>query len=217
MGGELIGQANQVKQVGHVPKTGSHQRIGIRSHIRRQEGLDHANPWPFQLFKPFTGNFRPIQSFKPFTKESVGRVSWLARHKSRRPDDGGPSRLRLHENRPSQLFRMECSPNPIAAQRLPLDRCAKHGHLLLELRLLKPSQEEAQAEILLIGRKFNNARGGWIDHWDFKRYNSTNTVRQAFQPDFVRLTVRLESLTYIGGRMTSIVCDSGHFRKGRGT
>ena len=97
-----------------------------------------------------------------------GRFLRLSGHKTRWPDDCGASRLRLDEDRPSQLVRPESPPNPITGQRLPLDRCPKHGHLLLELRFLKPFQKEAETKILLIGQKLCNARGGGIGHGVFQ-------------------------------------------------
>ena len=62
MGGEIIGQANQVKQVGHMPKAGSHQRFGICPHVLRQEGLDHANS---ELRKMLPGRLEVIGGLSP--------------------------------------------------------------------------------------------------------------------------------------------------------
>ena len=106
----------------------------------------------------------------PARSNSAGRFLRLSSHEPRRPDDCGPSRLRQDENRPGQFFRTESPPNPIAGQRLPLDRCSQHGHLLLELGFLKPSQDEAETKILLIGRKLGNARGGGIEHGILKSF-----------------------------------------------
>jgi hypothetical protein len=56
----------------------------------------------------------------------------------------------------------------MSRQRLPLNRCPKHGHLLPELGFLKPFQKEAEPKILLIGQELFNARGGGIGHGVFQ-------------------------------------------------
>ena len=134
-----------------MPKAGGNQRFGIRSRIRRQNGLDHAHP-----------KLRKMCHAGP--EQLAGRFLRFSGNKPRRPNDGGSPWLRLDEYRTGQLFRTESPPNPVTAERLPLDRGPQRGHLLLKLKLIEPCQKEAEAEILLIGQKFGNVRGGRIEH-----------------------------------------------------
>ena len=161
-----------------MPEAGGGKQLGISPTIRRHEGLNHSDPRPGHVSpRPYSGRgaggcptSQLLQSFKTCLQKPICRFLRFSCQKTSRPDNRSSPRLQLDEHRPCQLFRTKGPPNLVAGQRKPLSPRSQHAHLLLEIRFLKPFQDEAEARRLLIGRKSGNVQRCRVGH-GFLRYN----------------------------------------------